>query len=206
MSTWRFELTYHHGNLRAALLQAASDMVAESGPDALTLRAVARQAGVSQTAPYRHFADKEELLAEVAELGFERLKAWLMNSLEGEEDPVERLHAVGRGYLTYAMANPHLFRLMFGPLVAKGEAYPDLESTCKEGFEILLGVIREGQQAGCLAEGNVEAMGMAAWSMVHGLAHLTIDGQMLLEKASAANEEAMGRMMGTFLIEGLRRR
>src|SRR5262245_27538318 len=108
---------YHHGNLRPALVNAGLRLLESEGVRALSLRAVARKARVSHTAPYHHFRGKAELLAAVAAMGFDRLV-----ELIGQEaprakadDPLARLYAVGRGYLRFALTHPSIFRLMFRP-------------------------------------------------------------------------------------------
>src|ERR1700693_5459913 len=106
---------YHHGDLPRALLDAALHIVETQGTEALTLRAVARRAGVSQAAPYRHFASKEAILAAVAEDGFRSLIAAMRESVATcGEDPLGRLRAVGLGYVTFATSHPSHFRVMFG--------------------------------------------------------------------------------------------
>lgn len=197
-------MSYHHGNLREALLQAATDLLVREGPQRLSLRATARQAGVSPTAPYRHFAEKEELLAAVGQRGFARLQQELEARLQGVEEPREQLHQVGLGYVEFAQHNPHLFRLMFGPLMAKEVEYPDLTLSCQASFGVLLGVIAEGQARGVFRQGDPEVLGTAAWSTVHGIAHLALDGQLPPRKQQKFQSiQGMLRAVGDLLIDGL---
>jgi len=195
-------MTYHHGNLREALLEAATDLLVKEGPQKLSLRATARQAGVSQSAPYRHFSAKGELLAAVGQRGFKRLRQAIEQRLEGVPEHRERLKAVGAAYVKFARDNPHLFRLMFGPLMAEENSYENLSLHCQECFAALMEVVSEGQAAGIFKAGNAEIMAKTAWSMVHGVAHLAIDGQ--LESERFGNSEILLSLFGDHLIEGLK--
>src|ERR1700678_4603290 len=109
------ERPYHHGNLKPALLKAAVGLIAEVGPRAFTLREVARRAGVSHNAPYRHFESKDVLLAEVATEGFVRLTASMQKSMARGRSPLERLELRGCGYVTFALRWPHTFLVMSDP-------------------------------------------------------------------------------------------
>src|SRR5690606_4666564 len=120
VSTSREERSYHHGDLRGALLRAASEVLAEQGEAAISLREVARRAGVSHNAPYRHFSDREALLAALAELGFDELLGCMRGAAQGLE-PRDGLAALGRCYVGFALQRRGLFRLMFsGALGAAG--------------------------------------------------------------------------------------
>lgn len=197
-------MTYHHGNLKEALLDAATSLLASVGADQLSLRGVARRAGVSQSAPYRHFQDKERLLAEVGQNGFRLLKEALARRLEGLTDHRERLQVAGAGYVEFAQQNPNLFRLMFGSMMGKQHEYPDLTLACQECFGLLLGVIAAGQADGVFRPGDPEVVATAAWSTVHGIAHLTLDGQLPPRKeATFASVSALIRQVGDLLIDGL---
>jgi AcrR family transcriptional regulator len=198
-------MTYHHGNLKEALLEAAGDLLAIEGPEKLSLRGVARLAGVSQSAPYRHFSEKDELLAEVGQNGFRRLKQVTEERLEGVADHRERLHIAGASYVEFAQQHPHLFRLMFGPMMMKEVEYPHLTRSCQDCFGVLLGVITAGQADGVFRSGDPEVLGTAAWSTVHGIAHLTLDGQ-LPSRKEATFESVAGllRAVGDLLIDGLK--
>src|SRR5262245_19733670 len=97
---------YHHGNLRKALLDAAIGLIAEVGPTAFTLREVARRAGVSHNAPYRHFQAKEDLMAAVATEGYRELTAAMLHAAKGQPNAVDRLKRAGLGYVTFALRRP----------------------------------------------------------------------------------------------------
>lgn len=159
MST--LEKPYHHGDLRAALLDAADALLDEGGDGAVSLREAARRAGVSPTAAYRHFADKEALLAALALRAFEAFGAAMGAAVAAGD--VSPYVARGRAYLRFALARPGRFRLMFGPLLARSAAHPALLAASRQAFEAL--------QAS--AGGRDEAL--RSWGMVHGLAHLLLD-------------------------------
>lgn len=194
-------MTYHHGNLREALLEAATDLLVKDGPQKLSLRATARQAGVSQSAPYRHFEAKEDLLAAVGQRGFQRLRAAIEKNIAEVTDHRERLHLGGIAYVAFARDNPHLFRLMFGPLMAESQ-HEGLHLHCQECFAALMVVISEGQAAGVFKPGNTQIMAKTAWTMVHGIAHLALDQQ--LNSEWFGDSDTMVRMLSEHLVEGLR--
>src|SRR5437868_11721362 len=106
--------SYHHGDLRRSLVQAARDLVNESGADALSLREVARRAGVSQTAPYRHFANRRELVSAVAAEGFRDLHSRMVRGVSAAKGGKQALRAVAEQYVAFALDHPAEYRLMFG--------------------------------------------------------------------------------------------
>jgi AcrR family transcriptional regulator len=132
--------TYHHGDLRAALLKAAAAEIERSGYETLSLRELAESLGVSRAAPYRHFEDRRALLAALAADGFDALTAIHRKAIASEKTPQARLAAAGRGYLAFAMERPQLFRLMFvSDLLSAGAAPPDpvLTKAAGESYEVL---------------------------------------------------------------------
>jgi AcrR family transcriptional regulator len=170
---------YHHGNLRRALLDAALGLVEEEGAGGLTLRAAARQAGVSQAAPYRHFASKQALLAAVAEEGFRAMgQAMRAASAAEGDDPLARFRAIGLAYVGFATTHPAHFRVMFGRAAADRSAYPSLQVAAGETFGLLLSAIEDCQRAGLVRAGDPAELALAAWSATHGFASLWTDGQL----------------------------
>jgi AcrR family transcriptional regulator len=164
---------YHHGDLRAALIDATEALLAEKGPDAFSLREVARRAGVSPAAPAHHFGDAAGLLTAVATLGFEGLtQALEAGNARGGDDPLAALREQGVGYVRYALQHPGRFRLMFrqGQLHADAE----LERHGIASFEVLA---RGVQRAAGDSTANQEQAVVALWSLVHGYAHLAIAGR-----------------------------
>lgn len=160
---------YHHGDLRRALLDAAEALIAAGDGDP-SLRAVAREAGVSHAAPYKHFADRHALRAAVAERGFEALGAQMDEAArEATQAP---MRAIGRAYVAFALAHPARYRLMFGPEFAQGRAPPDLDRAARAAFDAL---VATQQRAG--ASPGERTTAVAYWSLVHGVATLLIDGR-----------------------------
>ncbi len=163
---------YHHGDLRRALLTAARATLDAGG--ALSLRGVAREAGVSQAAPYRHFADKQALLAAVAEEGFVALRESMAESLALE--PVElRIRKLGAAYVRFAVHHPGWFRVMFGDQLDRS-AHPGCEAAAKAAFAVLAGAVSEAVESGRM-EGDPRDLTLMAWSLVHGMSYLMLDGQ-----------------------------
>lgn len=167
--------TYHHGALRPALIAEARALLDAGGPSAVSLREAARRAGVSATATYRHFADKESLLAAVATEGFREFGA----ALTRPNPAAEPFAAMGRAYVEFALTKPGLFRLMFSSLLAERDHHPELAAAANATFEALQSAA--GAHTG---EGqDVQAVAVAAWGLVHGLSHLLLDGVLPREQA-----------------------
>ncbi len=194
---------YHHGDLPRALLDAALHIVETRGTAALTLRAAARLAGVSQAAPYRHFANKEAILAAVAEDGFRSLMAAMRRAADaGGDGPLERLRGVGLGYVTFATEHPSHFRVMFGREMADRSAFPALRQVATETFNVVVEAISDCQRAGLVRSEEPPAdLALTAWSSVHGLSALLVNG--VLDKPAAAVAELVTRDL--FLGLGRRR-
>ncbi len=165
---------YHHNDLRSALLEAAVGLIEETGADSLTLRSVAKRVGVSHTAPYRHFADLSELTAAVAAEGFHKLSAEFHPvRTDADIDPAQRLVELGVAYVRFAMKHPAHFRVMF----REHQNKPDwLEEASQNAFQALLDTVSEGQAAGALAGTEAHEIAIPAWSIVHGLSALLVDG------------------------------
>lgn len=175
-------MAYHHRDLRFALIEAASALVAEGQGFDFSLREVARRAGVSHNAPYKHFADKRELMGEVAASGFRLLYKHLLDATENETDVQVALLLFAKAYLSFARVNPALYRLMLGPHLAVGfRSRPG--STLEAGEltkTVLIRLLRQGASDGSFAipqdnESAVEGAHLAIWAMFHGLASLVID-------------------------------
>ncbi len=188
------------------MITAGLAIVERDGVEALSLRAVARRAKVSHAAPYHHFQGKAELLAAVAAAGFLQMVAAI-----GEEamraqaiDPLDRLRAVGRGYVRFAVSNPSIFRLMFRPELTQPSEHTRLQEAEAAAFGTLLETIITAQQSGQLPGRDPRPLAAYAWSGVHGLAMLQIEnvfaetplGEIPFEKIAAEMNEA--------LISGLR--
>lgn len=169
---------YHHGDLRRALVEAGLEILSTEGAANLTLRETARRAGVSQAAPYRHFADKDALLAAVAERGFRMLaEAMARASTREDLEPLLRFRANGEAYVAFATGNPALFQLMFGTEALKRADHPGLQTAARETFGMLVQGIEAGQRAGFVREGDPQELAVGAWAVVHGVAALLVNGQ-----------------------------
>ncbi len=165
---------YHHGNLREALLVEARQQLIESGPEKLSLRALARSLGVSQTAPYRHFPDKTSLQVALAAEAFNRFNKQMWDEADKSESPHERMVELGLTYVNFACTNPELYKFMFGPILNEIESSPELETACMEGMGLLMDGVRS-----LLDTENEYILWQAAVScraFVHGLACIKMDG------------------------------
>ena len=164
---------YHHGNLREALIEAARTLIAERGASALTFAEAARAAGVSPAAPYRHFRDRDALLAEVAQRGFRSLGDALTAAWgEGRPTPVKALHEVGKAYLAFARKEPAYYAAMFESGIAIGSD-PELRSVAEAAFNAVRTAV-EAVVATLPVESRPPAMMMTLhiWSQAHGIASL----------------------------------
>jgi AcrR family transcriptional regulator len=168
--------SYHHGDLRRALTDAALSLVAERGPKGFTLTEAARRAGVSAAAPYRHFSDKADLLASVAEQGFLDLHGALTAAADDASEPSAKLIEIGRAYVRWAGAHPDHYRVMFGADTEKAQ-HPSLAVAAAQAFDDLLDVIGLCQTAGILRGDTPQHLAGPLWSLVHGVASLGIDGE-----------------------------
>jgi AcrR family transcriptional regulator len=163
---------YHHGNLREELLKAALILIAKVGPMAFTLREVARQAGVSHNAPYRHFLDKDALLAAVREEGFRDLnRAMQTVAVKRQPTALDRLKAAGLAYVSFALRRPEHFAVMFDVPVPTSNS-PERRGAQKEAFETLVRLVGDCQEAGQMPSGESIDFALLAWTMVHGIAKL----------------------------------
>ena len=188
LSVGRKRKAYHHGDLRRALVKAAVSLLTKTQRWDFSLREVARCAGVSHNAPYSHFADKRELLAAVAAQGYEILRARTLTALRGKTKPADALKAICIAYLRFGTGNPAQYRLMFGPtLQGQGtglpseviHAFASAEAVCRE-------VLKRGSEDRTfkIPQNDPAALEMAliaAWSLLHGLTMLYIDGLATLE-------------------------
>jgi AcrR family transcriptional regulator len=188
---------YHHGALHSALIEASIALAREGGPDRVILREAARAAGVSHSAAYRHFADREALLAEVSRHARAALAAEMRRRVSRINEPRKRLQAVGIAYVDFALNQPGLFRTAFTSHPATSQddrpAEPETGSPdAEEPYEILAQVLDEAQAAGLLDPRRRPGAEIAVWSAVHGLACLLVDGP--LPTTAAGIKFAMGQV------------
>ena len=177
MATKQNERTpaYHHGDLRNACVTAALELLAQNGLPGVTLREVARTIGVSRSAPYRHFADKRDLLAACAAEGFAQLGMQAQAVVTASDVPdIDMLHALLKRYAAFGAADPHLYRLMFAGDF-RNEEYPALTRAAEGAFGILEQAVRRGQQAGAVRSGDTYGQVLTLWACAHGLVSLCND-------------------------------
>ncbi|QSP93311.1 TetR/AcrR family transcriptional regulator [Marinobacter salinisoli] len=192
--------SYHHGNLPEQALQLGLETVREQGDTAIALRALAKQLGVSAPALYRHFSDRDSLLAELAIFGFKALRRRLQTV--DQTDPEQALVNIGLVYVAFAQDEPNLYRLMFGGRVLPKGAHPGLDQAGRDAFQVLEDTIAGAQSLGLLKPLPLSLMTAAAWSLVHGLSQLTIDGHLPLADAEPQLAEGV---LG-LLLDGSRNR
>jgi len=167
---------YHHGNLRQALLDAAIAQIKEHGVEKLSMRAIARIVGVSQTAPYRHFEDKNHLLAEVATQAFAELYDISMAVVDPNRTPLQNIHTTGLVYLNYAIENPEKYRVIFGSRIQNRQSYPKMIEAGEKSFQILIDQVERGVADGDFIPGCALILANTLWTQVHGAASLILDG------------------------------
>src|SRR5262245_46366279 len=160
------------GDLADDLLEAAAALIAEKGPQGFSLREVARRARVSEAAPYWHFADREALLAAVAERGFSEMAKGMTEIWTEARHPRERLRELGVGYVRFALAHPSYLRVMFGSEVPDKSIHPALKEAGDRTFDLLVHAIADAQAEGQVRPGDPRELALAAWALVHGLASL----------------------------------
>jgi AcrR family transcriptional regulator len=194
---------FHHGDLRWALLQAASLLLERDGTAGVGLRATARLAGVSQTAPYRHFPDREAILAALAEQGFVALGERMVAAAQAAGGPEAALSAIAATYVGLAAERPHLFRLLFGPEVADKARYPAVRDAGHRALGVLVETIAAGQRAGVVREGDATELAMGHWATVHGIALLMLDGLVAERAAASGGPVGLGRLVAAQLWTGL---
>jgi AcrR family transcriptional regulator len=170
---------YHHGYLREALLHAAERILERDGIQGLTLRAAAREAGVSHAAPKNHFGDMTGLLSDLAAVGFQRIAATMQADLQETDSPGARLEAVGRGYVRFARSHPGLFLLMYRSerLDMRRPALQEAVAASGGVLYSAVGAVREENLEGSLTLAQAAHVA-SAWSLVHGFAMLLLDGRL----------------------------
>ena len=187
-------LSGKNSSLRQVLIDRSIEILETNGLNALTLRAAARAAGVSHTAPYRHFADKDTLLAAVAEIGFRDLAAAMDRAVK--RNPKRALRAIGLAYVGFARQRPALYRLMFGPALAATASSAELEKARNAAFSQCTNIVTATFPVESDSDsGNVADLAIATWSLVHGLASLLVDGRIALPSSARSQEQLIERVL-----------
>lgn len=197
--------TYHHGDLRKSLLDASFLLLEKEGYQSLSLRKIAKLAGVSQSAPYRHFVDLEALYAEVALEGFQ-LMSGKLNQIRNryKKHPLLQFRESGVGYVEFALKNPDLFQIMYGNQIQDHSKYKTLIHFEEGTFQILRDIITDCKLHGFIKVDDVEKASTSAWAMVHGIAVLLLGKQVMLRNLNLKNAKSIAKEMIECLYVGLR--
>jgi len=194
---------YHHGDLARALIEAAQRLIEQGASPRLTLREAAEAAGVSVAAPYRHFADREALLAAVLAAGFRELARRTEAARRAARSPMAALVGVGLAYVAFAGDHPRIYRLMFGAECDKAH-HPDLMAAGHEALSVLIDAVADCKAAGLIGRADVQQVALAGWSLSHGLASLHADG--ILAQTMPRDLDATARTLIRMLVDGIRPR
>lgn len=168
---------YHHGDLREALLQASLDLLRNPALGDFSLREIARRAGVSHNAPYRHFRDKDDLLAAIAEQGFERLTAALQSAAGKGQTPFQQLQSAGIAYVEFAQAQPEHFSVMFS-IDLRETRHVSAKAAAEKCFAELVKLVVASDEGQSFRNISPETAALVAWTQVHGIAVLALRGQL----------------------------
>jgi len=169
---------YHHGDLRSALLEAALDVISEIGPQGLSIREVARRAGVSHAAPYRHFTDKNELILAVVVQGFDLMQRMMQEEqAKAGDDAIGQFAASGLGYINFALQHPAYYRVMFSGDLLSTTGDMSLRHTGEEAMQEMVNGVRRCQDEGIVREGDPVLQALTIWSTIHGYVSLINDNR-----------------------------
>jgi AcrR family transcriptional regulator len=170
--------TYHHGDLKNALIKAGMEILAKDGVSGLSLRKVAGKAGVSHAAPYAHFADKQSLIAAISTEGFRQLYERVsVVADEYKTKPSTQLVEVAWAYVQFALDERDRFKVMFSDVLEKEKEYPEFVAESHRNFQLVKTVVEANQAAGVLRSGPPDLVALSAWSMIHGFIMLLLEGQ-----------------------------
>ena len=195
---------YHHGDLRRSLIQAGSKIIEEKGLAGLSLREVARVAGVSHTAPYRHFQDKAELLASIAQVGFEQLTDEAGRAMcRHDNDPRKQFVAASVQYILFGVRNPRMAHLLFGGVINMRTAPRALKQSSWAAFQLVETIINNGKRAGVFLDRDTMELAVTTWSGIHGLAQLISGGYLSRLAATERQVETLGKMVCQLLLTGI---
>ena len=169
---------YHHGDLKNALIKAGVEILAEEGVGGLSLRKVAQRAGVSHSAPYAHFPDKQSLIAAISTEGFNQLYTELGAVVSTHpKNPKKQLIEGSKAYVSFAEENTDTFKIMFSGVLEKEKDYPSFVEISSKTFRLVVDVVRACQDAGILPMAPAGLMAVSVWGQVHGIVSLALEGQ-----------------------------
>jgi AcrR family transcriptional regulator len=187
--------TYHHGDLRSALIETALEMLETQSPNTLSLRELAKRAGVSQAAPYRHFKDKEALLAAISQQAFELKLKYMTEAMQAADgDPLKTYFACGLAYFRMGHQHPQHFKLMFSE-ASRPENHPDLEATACLTFARVTQMVKLCQDSGLIGPGDPYQKSMQCWATVHGFTILYVNKNLEWLGVHETNAEQMLRTL-----------
>jgi AcrR family transcriptional regulator len=195
---------YHHGDLRTALLDAALTVISEIGPQGLTIREVARRAGVSHAAPYRHFTDRDELILAVVERGFELMQQTMSaEKAAAQKDPVSQFAASGLAYVNFALQHPAYYRVMFSGNLLSSTGNVSLQHTSRDALQEMVTNISDCQGLGIVRKGDPTIQALTILSTIHGFVSLVNDNRIghLINQPSSL--DGIRDAVLTMIFEGL---
>ncbi len=180
--------TYHHGDLKNALINAGVEILAKDGVSGLSLRKVALKAGVSHSAPYSHFVDKQALIAAISTEGFRQLYERVSAVAdEYKTKPSRQMIEVAWAYVQFALDDRDRFKVMFSDVLEKEKEYPEFIAESQRNFQLLRMIVEANQASGKLRSGPSDLVALSVWGIVHGFVMLLLEGQIshtVLEKKS----------------------
>lgn len=170
---------YHHGNLKAEAVRVATDLLVKEGADGITIRKVAREIGVFPNALYRHFGNKDELIASLAERGFDIFEQIIKkNKVFDGNSPEERINDLGLSYLEFAYKEPHFFYLLFSNVILDPSQFPDLFSKGIKSFNLLTEIIQEIKKRKIITKKkSTEETALIIWASIHGFVSLATENR-----------------------------
>lgn len=195
--------SYHHGNLKEALIETALQTIDQEGLDAITLRDITEKLGTSRSAVYRHFASKEALIIGVIQRGYAQLDELFTPIFQDHTQSVqERFEKMGRAYLDFAIEHPNLYRLLFGENYRqeREEVCDYKDESQATGLYALIGLLLEAQEEGIIARADPMVQAATVWASIHGLASLLIDGHLMMRD----NLEEIYRYSQAMVLNGMR--
>lgn len=189
---------YHHGNLRSTLIEAALEILQTEGIEALSLRRVARASFVSQAAPYSHFRDKNDLMAAIAETGFQKLAMTMADDAAGIKSSRAQIEKLIESYIRFAAENKALFQLMFSRELSNMKEYPTLAMTAGKSYSLISTALSKRQNQAQ----DTRFLTVAIWSLCHGLTSLVIDGKVNIEQFDCkTTDEFVKKIVGIFATD-----
>lgn len=195
--------SYHHGNLKEALIETALQTIDKEGLDAITLRDITQKLGTSRSAVYRHFVSKEALIIGVIQRGYAQLDELFTPIFHDRTQSVEeRFEKMGRAYLDFAIEHPNLYRLLFGENYRqeREEVCDYKDESQATGLYALIGLLLEAQEEGIIARADPMVQAATVWASIHGLASLLIDGHLMMRD----NLEEIYRYSQAIVLNGMR--